>query len=144
MFSLSLLEKLSKSLSRCPTCSSTGSNTKDMSHPPQMSNLVHRFKLKDMSIHKPLDRDGYPLTPNMCRLRNMTYSAKVFIDIEHEVLELREVDGAEEEQLQLRTKYEGLELCQIPIMLKSEYCWLNNCTEKQLCDFQECTYDNGG
>ncbi|CAD7936998.1 unnamed protein product [Amoebophrya sp. A25] len=107
---------------------------------------IHRFKLGGLSIHKPQTEDkgegeGSTMTPNMCRLRNMTYSATVFIDIVHSEYDVME-DG--KEQLVRRFEYEGLELCQMPVMLKSDYCWLNNCTEEELCKYGECSYDNGG
>ena len=56
--------------------------------------------------------------------------------------ELAAEDGTEEEIDS--QKYENLPLCELPVMLKSEYCWLNNCTERELCDYGECPYDNGG
>ena len=111
---------------------------------------IHRFQLGEISIIKPQTEDGGVLTPNMCRLRNLNYSASIYINIEHTLSRVEHLQnrhdgsGATREQVFSKERFEGLHLCDIPVMLKSEYCHLVNSTEKECCAFDECPYDNGG
>lgn len=110
------------------------------------TNAIHRLRLTNVTCEKPrwvdkLTGVSEVMTPNMARLRNLTYCSPFYVDLEHRIFEVHE-DGTEEEMDS--QKYENLPLCELPVMLKSEYCWLNNCTERELCDYSECPYDNGG
>ncbi len=112
------------------------------------TNMIHRMKLCNVSCEKPRWVDKLTgvsdvMTPNMARLRNLTYCSPFYVDVEHRVFEVAE-DGSEQEMEGGETRYESLPFCELPVMLKSEYCWLSNCTERELCDYSECPYDNGG
>lgn len=39
---------------------------------------------------------------------------------------------------------EKIYIGRVPIMLKSEYCWLPTCSDEELMDRNECPYDSGG
>ena len=41
-------------------------------------------------------------------------------------------------------RYQKISIGKMPMMLKSEYCWLKNETEKKLTQLGECVYDQGG
>ena len=41
-------------------------------------------------------------------------------------------------------RYQKISIGKMPMMLKSEYCWLKNETEKKLTELGECVYDQGG
>merc|ERR1719359_268856 len=41
-------------------------------------------------------------------------------------------------------EYKKVPLMKVPIMIRSEYCWLRNADDKQLCEFGECPLDQGG
>jgi DNA-directed RNA polymerase II subunit RPB2 len=75
------------------------------------------------------------ITPNECRLRNLTYQAPLFCDV---VASTKTKLGAS------KTMTEKIMLCHIPVMLKSELCVLRNRTEHEMTELGECMYDHGG
>merc|ERR1719499_1618330 len=40
--------------------------------------------------------------------------------------------------------YKKVFLMKMPIMLRTEYCWLKNANDRQLTEFGECPLDQGG
>ena len=71
-----------------------------------------------------------PVTPHECRLRDMTYSAPIKVDLVY----------IKENRLVRKT---GQVIGRIPIMLRSERCRLYGATEKQLFKMKECPLDPG-
>lgn len=71
-------------------------------------------------------------TPHECRLRDLTYSAPIYVNI-------RYTRGRDELVI---TK----DVCigRIPIMLRSSHCILHNSTEEDLSLYNECPLDPGG
>uniref|UniRef100_A0A8C6ERZ5 DNA-directed RNA polymerase subunit beta n=1 Tax=Marmota marmota marmota TaxID=9994 RepID=A0A8C6ERZ5_MARMA len=84
------------------------------------------------------ERDGAPspMMPNEARLRNLTYSAPLYVDITKTVIK----EGEE----QLQTQHQKTFIGKIPIMLRSTYCLLNGLTDRDLCELNECPLDPGG
>jgi len=80
---------------------------------------------EDMTVHK-------NVTPHECRLRDVTYSAPIYVNI-------RYTRGKEE----LVVK-KDVTIGRMPIMLKSSNCVLNGKTEEQLAKLNECPIDQGG
>jgi DNA-directed RNA polymerase II subunit RPB2 len=78
-----------------------------------------------------------PLTPQMARLRNLTYQVSLFIQVHHDTY--RESDNT-----LISSQCERVLLCNIPLMLKSELCILRNKSDEELYSFTECTNDEGG
>lgn len=78
-----------------------------------------------------------PMTPQIARLRNLTYQVSVFFQVQHDIY--RKSDKS----LISRT-CERVLLCQIPLMLKSSLCILRNKSEQELYALGECTNDEGG
>ena len=79
--------------------------------------------------------------PNEARLRNLTYSAGIFADILVRVKFARGQDGqstVKEVLLPNRPLFE------IPVMLHSKACLLNNKPNEFLRSVGECPYDQGG
>eukprot|EP00808_Paulinella_micropora_P011541 g46876.t1 len=76
------------------------------------------------------------VTPNQCRLRDMTYSAHIVVDIEY-------VRGASGGKKQLITR-KGVVIGRMPIMLRSSRCVLSGKSPEQLAAMHECPYDPGG
>ncbi|KAB0804699.1 hypothetical protein PPYR_01669 [Photinus pyralis] len=72
-----------------------------------------------------------PVTPHECRLRDMTYSAPITVDIEY----------ARGNQRVAKT---GLLIGRMPIMLRSSNCVLSNKSEYELAKMNECPLDPGG
>ena len=71
-----------------------------------------------------------PVTPHECRLRDMTYSAPIKVDLVY----------IKENRLVRKT---GQIIGRIPIMLRSERCRLHGVSEKQLFQMKECPLDPG-
>lgn len=71
------------------------------------------------------------LTPNECRLRDLTYAAPIFVDVEY-------VRG---KQIVRRP---GNFIGRMPIMLRSSKCILNGKDETDMARLNECPLDPGG
>lgn len=72
------------------------------------------------------------ITPNECRLRDMTYSAPIYVDIKY-------VRGNS------LVKKRELVIGRMPIMVRSNRCVLSKLkTLEELAHAQECPYDPGG
>uniref|UniRef100_A0A2K6MSQ7 DNA-directed RNA polymerase subunit beta n=1 Tax=Rhinopithecus bieti TaxID=61621 RepID=A0A2K6MSQ7_RHIBE len=98
------------------------------------------LKFEQIYLSKPThwERDGAPspMMPNEARLRNLTYSAPLYVDITKTVIK----EGEE----QLQTQHQKTFIGKIPIMLRSTYCLLNGLTDRDLCELNECPLDPGG
>ncbi|KAI6207569.1 DNA-directed RNA polymerase subunit beta [Aphelenchoides besseyi] len=101
-----------------------------------------QFQLKFGQIYlsKPThwEKDGAPtgMMPNVARLRNLTYSSPLYVDITKTILR----PEAEPEE----TRYNKVFVGKIPIMLRSSYCMLSNMTDRDLTELNECPLDPGG
>jgi DNA-directed RNA polymerase II subunit RPB2 len=87
------------------------------------------------------------LVPNMARLRNLTYCAPLFVDVERKRWIIDdtgkeiEPDGPNDQAAVTERVFIG----RVPIMLKSTYCLLTtHREEKELAELGECPYDQGG
>ncbi|TRY91126.1 hypothetical protein DNTS_020418 [Danionella cerebrum] len=98
------------------------------------------LKFEQIYLSKPThwERDGAPspMMPNEARLRNLTYSAPLYVDITKTIIK----DGEEQQQTQHQKTFIG----KIPIMLRSTYCLLSGLTDRDLCELNECPLDPGG
>lgn len=70
------------------------------------------------------------ITPHECRLRDLTYAAPIFVDVEY-------IRGK-----QLVTRRNVL-IGRMPIMLRSSHCVLSGATEAELARMKECPLDPG-
>lgn len=101
-----------------------------------------RFLLKFEQIYlsKPThwEKDGSPspMMPNEARLRNLTYSAPLYVDITKSKI----VEG----QAPVETQHQKTFIGKIPIMLRSTYCLLSQLTDRDLTELNECPLDPGG
>lgn len=93
------------------------------------------------------------LFPNEARLRNLTYSSTILIDvlikITRKVRTTTGIDSLPVERIELKLNPETGEdtripLCNIPIMLHSRFCLLHNKPAEFLQEVGECIYDYGG
>ncbi|EEQ90505.1 DNA-directed RNA polymerase III subunit RPC2 [Blastomyces dermatitidis ER-3] len=71
------------------------------------------------------------ITPNECRLRDMTYAAPILVDFEY-------VRGRQ------RVKRNGTAIGRMPVMLRSSKCVLSNKSEAEMQLLHECPLDPGG
>lgn len=98
------------------------------------------LKFEQIYLSKPThwEKDGAPspMMPNEARLRNLTYSAPLYVDITKTVLKPDE-DPVE-------TQHQKTFIGKIPIMLKSTYCLLSGLLDRDLTELNECPLDPGG
>lgn len=73
------------------------------------------------------------MMPNVARLRNLTYSAPLYVDIVKTVIK----DGEES----IETQHQKTFIGKIPIMLRSTYCLLSGLTDRDLTELNECPLD---
>lgn len=139
--------------------------------------VLRRYEIKfgQILLSRPAltESDGSTdvLHPQEARLRNLTYSSPLFLDMtmtkslatERPVMEPSDEEVAASGQegiiqkptgaTYLHWEYEGPEedrqpvkvfVGKIPIMLKSKYCMLRDQTNEQLYAIDECPYDQGG
>ncbi|PWN40570.1 beta and beta-prime subunits of DNA dependent RNA-polymerase [Ceraceosorus guamensis] len=101
------------------------------------SDVDPRFFLKYTDIHvgtperTDADTSSKAIYPHECRLRDMTYSAPIFVSIEY--LRGNKI---------IRRK--GVNIGKLPIMLRSNKCHLSQAREKDLARMNECPLDPGG
>nr|CDJ94306.1 RNA polymerase domain containing protein [Haemonchus contortus] len=106
----------------------------DIENPTKFS-----LKFDQIYLSKPThwEKDGAPtpMMPNEARLRNLTYSSPLYVDITKQIQ--RDDDVTER-------KYEKVFVGKIPIMLRSSYCMLSNMSDRDLTELNECPLDPGG
>ncbi|RKO96315.1 beta and beta-prime subunits of DNA dependent RNA-polymerase, partial [Caulochytrium protostelioides] len=94
------------------------------------------------------------LHPHNARLRNLTYCAPLYVDMQWEV---HQADMAHPQNqaatsnadihwdlIDQSAEPEKVFIGRVPIMLRSKYCMLENADQDQLTSFKECPYDSGG
>ncbi|KAI9673312.1 MAG: DNA-directed RNA polymerase III core subunit ret1 [Trizodia sp. TS-e1964] len=101
-----------------------------------LSDVDPSFYLKytNIQLGKPerLDSDNVQaITPNECRLRDMTYASPIFVDIEY----------TRGKQVVTR---KGIPIGRMPLMLRSSKCVLANKRDEDLALLNECPLDPGG
>ncbi|KAH3902299.1 DNA-directed RNA polymerase III core subunit RET1 SCDLUD_002118 [Saccharomycodes ludwigii] len=100
-----------------------------------LSDVDPEFYLKYIDIrvgHKStstIQEDIVP--PHQCRLRDMSYSAPIYVDVEY--TRGRKI-----------IMHRDVEIGRMPIMLRSNKCILSGCDEQQMAKLNECPLDPGG
>jgi len=104
----------------------------------------YKVQFGQIYLSKPMvtEADGMTSTlfPKEARLRNLTYSAPLYVDMTKTVTSLLPEGEETVEEEQINKVFIG----KIPIMLRSEYCSLHDHTDKELTELGECPYDEGG
>lgn len=98
------------------------------------SNPGFKLTYTDINIGKPsIEENGilYELTPQECRIRDLTYAAPILVDMEY-------VRG---EEMVSRT---NVQIGSMPIMLGCTHCALYGQSSVQLAKLKECPYDPKG
>ena len=96
--------------------------------------LKLHFRYTDIRVGHPERLDlasTSEITPNECRLRDMTYAAPVFVDIEY-------IRGKQV------VRRRGIPIGRLPIMLRSSKCVLTNKSDSDMAILNECPLDPGG
>eukprot|EP00210_Caulerpa_lentillifera_P008427 g8039.t1 len=98
------------------------------------------FKYLNVYVGAPSVEDEFrarSVTPQQCRLRDITYSAPITVDVEY--------TRGKEIVVKRGRKGEGaIQIGRLPIMLRSDRCVLANKSEKALAKLGECPLDPGG
>eukprot|EP00850_Spirogloea_muscicola_P001602 SM000006S19367 [mRNA] locus=s6:367911:375533:- [translate_table: standard] len=112
--------------------------------PVELGEMTYKINFGQIYLSKPMmtESDGETATlfPKAARLRNLTYSAPLYVDITKTTIKRGE-DGEEEVDTEELTK---VFIGKVPIMLRSNYCTLNDVSDKDLTELGECPYDQGG
>uniref|UniRef100_M4FCE2 DNA-directed RNA polymerase subunit beta n=1 Tax=Brassica campestris TaxID=3711 RepID=M4FCE2_BRACM len=116
-------------------------------NPGQQSDFaetIYKISFGQIYLSKPMmtESDGETATlfPKAARVRNLTYSAPLYVDVSKRVIK-KGHDGEEVTETQDFTK---VFIGKVPIMLRSSYCTLFQNSEKDLTELGECPYDQGG
>lgn len=104
----------------------------------------HEINFGQIYLSKPTmtESDGSPqqMLPNQARLRNLTYSSPLYVDMSRTTINV----GTAGEEVKDVDQQSKVFIGKVPIMLRSQYCMLSDCSEKDLADLGECQYDQGG
>ncbi|CAK5062077.1 unnamed protein product [Meloidogyne enterolobii] len=101
------------------------------------ANPVFYLKYNDINVGMPSSEEGFniineKITPHECRLRDMTYSAPIYVNVEYTRGNQRVVS-------------KNIVIGRMPIMLRSSRCVLSKLsTEEEMAHASECPYDPGG
>jgi len=102
-------------------------------------NLKYKLQFLRIYINKPVQHDpdtGYqPLYPNEARIRDLTYSAPIFVDY----CQTCTTHGTVQTQIVRKVP-----LWKMPIMLGSKYCHLYGKSVPERAALNECKMDRGG
>lgn len=102
-----------------------------------LSDVDPDFYVKYLDIrvgHKSTSAPGTKeviLPPHECRLRDLTYSAPIYVDVEY--TRGRKI-----------IRHNDLEIGRMPVMLRSNKCMLDGLDERQMAQVDECPLDPGG
>ena len=109
-----------------------------------------QLKFGQIFLSKPIfvepDGETVVLFPKEARLRNLTYSAPLYVDLEKREVRRKVAGPGEEPEIidEDVVLHEKIFLGDIPIMLRSDYCNLADRSDRELCDLGECPFDQGG
>jgi DNA-directed RNA polymerase II subunit RPB2 len=108
-------------------------------------------------VHVENEGPGTLMLPQEARLRNLTYSIPLYVQMHKKISVAREKpvdpDSPDQKDNQLEweieheddpNRSEKVFIGKLPMMLKSKYCALHGLTEQQLYNVNECPYDQGG
>lgn len=117
-------------------------------------NRRYEISFGKIYISKPTQTEGdgttHPMFPQEARLRNLTYSSPLYVDMTKRVYksddnnrEETELEWIEEEVLGENPDTK-VYLGKVPIMLRSKFCMLRDLAEHEFYELKECPYDMGG
>ena len=105
---------------------------------------TYKVDFGQIYLSKPMvtEADGMTNTlfPKEARLRNLTYSAPLYVDMKKTVTTVTPEGDETQEIEEIKKVFIG----KVPIMLRSQYCSLHDHTDKELTELGECAYDEGG
>ncbi|CDS01592.1 hypothetical protein [Sporisorium scitamineum] len=126
-------------------------------HSGHAEDKTRRYEIEfgQIYLNKPTmtesDGSSAQLFPQEARFRNLTYSASLFVDVTQKVL----VQSQDEVDLngdpawvpeygKTDVEEQQIFIGKVPIMLKSDFCWLKGLDDEMSYSLNECPYDSGG
>ncbi|MDR2624320.1 MAG: DNA-directed RNA polymerase subunit B'' [Methanobrevibacter sp.] len=110
-------------------------NIIDITEPISLEQGDYKVRTGDLKIEKPFTKEADGSKSSVCpkdvRLRNLTYSTHLYLEMA--------LDNKEEEN-----DFELISIGELPLMLKSDYCHLKGLNEEQLIRAGEDPLDPGG
>ncbi|KAJ8485053.1 hypothetical protein OPV22_017538 [Ensete ventricosum] len=111
---------------------------------PDSDETIHKTNFGWIYLRKPMvtesDGETTKLFPKAARLRNLTYSAPLFVGVTKIIIKKgQDCEVVAETRALPRVFTE-----KVPIMLRSSYCNLYQSSEKDLTELGECPYDQVG
>ncbi|GKE05572.1 DNA-directed RNA polymerase II subunit RPB2 [Tanacetum coccineum] len=105
---------------------------------------IHKISFGQIYLSKPMmtETDGETATlfAKVARLRNLTYSVPLYVDVTKSAIK----KGHDCEEVTETQDFGKVFIRKVPIMLRSSYCRLFQNSEKDLTGLGECLYDQGG
>ncbi|KAG0490160.1 hypothetical protein HPP92_007023 [Vanilla planifolia] len=105
---------------------------------------IYKISFGQIYLSRPMmtESDGETATlfPKAARLRNLTYSAPLYVDVTKKIIK----KGHDCEEVTETQEFTKVFIGKVPIMLRSSYCTLYQNSEKDLTELGECPYDQGG
>ncbi|CAN1221820.1 DNA-directed RNA polymerase II subunit 2, partial [Linum grandiflorum] len=105
---------------------------------------IHKISFGQIYLSKPMmtESDGETATlfPKAARLRNLTYSAPLYVDVSKTMIK----KGHDGEEVTKSQDFAEVFIGKVPIMLRSSYCILYQNSETDLTELGECPFDQGG
>ncbi|KAG5179521.1 hypothetical protein JKP88DRAFT_200959 [Tribonema minus] len=116
----------------------------------EVTKKTFQIKFNQVYLSKPIviEKDGSVtnMFPHEARLRNLTYSAPLYCDIDCKIYDADNpaapIDDKASILLAAYWKYEFLGY--VPIMLRCSFCVLADRSDRELTELGECIYDQGG
>ncbi len=104
-----------------------------------LHNLEYQLEWKQVQIGRPVIQENSgvikPLTPAEARIRNITYAANLYVDVDHQIKRRKEDGTWGEPEKQSLQK---LLICRLPLMLGSKYCILSDKSTESRAELGEC------
>lgn len=120
----------------------------------QYENKRFEITFGKIYISKPTQTEGdgttHPMFPQEARLRNLTYSSPLYVDMTKKKFSsddrIRKGNELEwvEEAVDNEDAQSKVFLGKVPIMLRSKFCMLRDLGEHEFYELKECPYDMGG
>ena len=116
----------------------------------EVDKYVYYLKFGQVYLSPPTvteaDGESVPLYPHEARLRNLTYSASVFVDVTCTQYELDENRNHDRNSTPVEPPkvLEQIFLCRLPLMVRSSRCFLSGKLDSEITELGECVYDQGG
>lgn len=126
-------------------------------HTTANDNISKRYEITFGKIYlsRPTmtEADGttHPMFPQEARLRNLTYSSPLYVDMGKRVLVSKDTEFTSADDVvwepvvnQADDVISKIYIGKVPIMVRSKFCMLRDLKESEFYDLRECPYDQGG